>query len=56
MDLVRSTLNTASPVDARLLRDDATAERPPPAPEKPPHNPEDLDPFLKYAVVILPPK
>ncbi len=54
VDLVRSTLNTASPIDPKLLRDDVTAPKPPPVPEKPPPNPEDSDPFLKYSVVPPP--
>lgn len=53
VDLVRSTLNTASPVDPKLLRDDVTVEKPPPTPAKPPPNPEDSDPFLKYSVTRL---
>ena len=51
MDLVRSTLNTATPFNPNLLRDDPTVEKPAPPPEPPAPNPEDTDPFLKYAVV-----
>ena len=55
VDLVRSTLNTASPFNPSLLREDPTVSKPPPPPEKPPPNPEDTDPFLKYGVVRPPP-